>query len=228
VTIKVIISTYCPEQFDGPQWEYPRSRYLLKVVDRLSTMLRCDGLSGFVLANDGPVDQWHIRQVTDRIKCEVAGGPRVGLGGSLNRAMGLVGPDDLWMYTTDDWLLTERYDLTKAVKLIREYGYDYVRLGPPHPDIPCTTRFSQDVGWWLRLERCRYAFATRPFLADRSLYEDIGGFKEHCDAYEVEVDYSDRVARYEDSQLRLAEVVHGSLEGPWEHIGQHEAGRTFP
>lgn len=234
--LKVIVTTYVPE--DQPQ--HPRAMYLGQVLHALELYLEPHEPTEIVVANDGPLDQPHI-VLHSRLGAEreikgwtlyshrATGGPRVGIGGSLNRALETVGPDDIWMYTTDDWMLTEEYDLRQALRLIREDNYDYVRLGPPHPNITCETRFRQGLGWWLELrpECGGFAFATRPFLATRRFYDVVGPFKERCDAYECEKHYA-REVQSVDYELKLAEVVNGSLEGPWEHIGEVEVGDRWP
>lgn len=142
---------------------------------------------------------------------------RGGIGASLNAALKFV-EDDLWMYTTDDWLLTRKLDLIKAIKLI-DIGYDYVRLGPIHPHLACATQFNVDIGWWLQLHQKfgGFAFATRPFLATKRFYERVGPFKEQCDSYVCERDYADRVS--EIDTLTLGAV---NLEGPWQDLGQDD------
>lgn len=243
MTIQVVVSTYCPEEWatvakDDDENRHPRTDYLLETLKGLRDNLFALEPIEYILANDGPVTQEHVlfpaRDVLDwptpnYHRYQIAGGTRVGLGGSLNRALGLVRPDSLWMYNTDDWVLEAEYDLTQAVRLIREHNYGYVRLGPPHPNVMCTTKFCQGLGWWLELMPWHggFAFGTRPFLATRRFYEQVGGFKEQCDAYEVELDYCRRV-QSKHEQLRLAEVVSGSLEGPWGHVGEVEVGRGYP
>lgn len=184
------------------------------------------------LANDGPVDEPHVemcQRVMEPFAVSATGGPRVGIGGSLNRALQFVRDSDQWLYCTDDWVLTHQYDLWPATLLIKREGYDYVRLGPPHPNIVCQTKFQQGLGWWLELwpKGGGFAFGTRPFIATKQFYDKIGPFKENCDAYVCERDYSDRVTDMW-SHVRMAEVVSGSLEGPWKHIGEVSVGETFP
>lgn len=237
MTVRVVITTYCPS--DG----HPRGEYLASVLNSLRRRLESSEPIRYVIANDGNPCDPHI-ECCPTAKYEdvtVVGGGRVGIGGSLNRAIGsTVLPDDLWLYTTDDWLLIDRLDLTQAIKLIRQPEkvstvYDYVRLGPPHPNIWCMTKFHADIGWWLQLSAMNggFVFATRPFLATRSFYDKIGPFKEQCDAYECERDYADRVNTYANKAPRgmflgMAEVVQSNLEGPWVHVGEVEVGRTYP
>jgi len=147
-------------------------------------------------------------------------GKRLGIGGSLNRVLSIV--NNPWMYTTDDWFLTEKLDLTNPLKLLSR-GYDFVRLGPVHPNLLCETKF--DGYWWLDVSTVTgFAFATRPFLATKEFYDRIGPFKEHVNAYDTERDYSDRVT------AKKAKVAYSdvSLSGPWEHIGDYEVGTLYP
>ena len=229
--INVIVSTYIPDGEVGEQ----RAKYLHATVKSLRDRLMAPQPIRFILANDGPVNQPEVLYVGNdvlawhKVPWTVTGGERVGLGGSLNRALGLVEGSDLWMYTTDDWLLTEMYNLRQAVQLLVEDGYDCVRLGPPHPNVAGQIKFRQGIGWWLELwPRCGYyTFATRPFVANRNFFDTVGPFKEQCDAYAMEKDYAERVV--EDwYRVSMAEVVNGSLEGPWKHVGEVEVGDRWP
>ena len=144
-----------------------------------------------------------------------------GIGTSLNLAMQSV--DDLWMYTTDDWVLQAELNLDGPVKLLKQQGYQLVRLGPVHPDLQCVTRFNQSIGWWLDLQPQYggFAFATRPFLATKEFYARVGPFDEMLNSYETERLYAERVAR---SNSKLAYWGAVDLAGPWEHIGIESVG----
>lgn len=145
-----------------------------------------------------------------------------GIGASLNRALERVSNDNLWLYTTDDWVLTDTLDLTGPARLLRQ-GYDLVRLGPVHPDLQAVTRFQAGLGWWLdlRQEYGGFAFATRPFIATKQWVDRLGPFDEGLNSYEVERLYAERVAR---STSKLAYWGGVDLAGPWEHIGLVEVG----
>lgn len=150
--------------------------------------------------------------------------PRKGIGGSLNAALALVGHDDLWLYNTDDWRLDAPLDLAPAITLIRKHGYHYVRLGPTHPNLECTIKYEQNVGFWLRLhpKYGGYCFGTRPFIASRRFYEIVGPFPEYLNAYETERIYAEAVQKEYD-RLLLAEI--GDLNGTWTHIGEFPVGK---
>lgn len=223
--INVVMTTYCPEP------GHVRGSYGPIAAKALRKHLVSSENRRLIIANDGPADQPHCGKIAascPQWQSITVGGPRVGIGGSLNRALNAVADDELWLYTTDDWVLTSRYDLTQAVRLLRETGdYDYVRLGPPHPNVGATIKFQQGLGWWLALHRKEgLAFGTRPFLATKSFYYQVGPFKEQCDAYECEKDYAERLSHLHGPGL--AEVVCSSLEGPWQHIGHAEVGDVYP
>lgn len=232
MTIHVLVTGYVP---DGGDATHPRAKYAIAAIRSLFKHLKSSERIQLLYANDGPITQPHCAEIIRIVHAEttwaisISTGPRQGIGGSLNRAMAYVETDDLWMYTTDDWVLTEDYDLSKAAWLVRNRNYDYVRLGPPHPNIHAIIRFEQGLGFWLQLQPQHggYTFATRPFVASRAFYTEVGLFRADCDAYVCERDYSDRVAELEGS-LRLGEVVHSTLEGPWEHIGELEVGNSYP
>ncbi len=225
--LNIIMTTYCPEP------GHPRGVYGPRVINSLYEHLITADKPRLIVANDGVVDEPHCYKIAEAAdglcdKILIVGGPRAGIGGSLNRALEHVSYSDTWMYLTDDWALTEDYDLSQAERLISEAGYHYVRLGPPHPNIRCTTRFTAGLGWWLQLLPAfgGFAFATRPFIATPNFWSTVGRFKENCDAYVCERDYSDRVTQAD--QLPMAEVVSGTLQGPWLHIGEAEVGDKFP
>lgn len=228
MTVYVVMTSYVPDLLSA-RWVYG-----LQTMKSLADMLKCDDELQFILANDGPVDQPHVERICNiprnyGWKVQATGGEHKGVGGSLNRALKLVPADALWMYCTDDWMLTAEYNITQAVKLIDEQQYHYVRLGPPHPNIECHTRFSVGLGWWLELDPRPggFAFGTRPFVASKKFYDIVGSFREECDAYEAERNYADRV-RNCSGMLALAEIVSGSLEGPFEHLGAEEVGDRWP
>lgn len=234
MTVNIVMTGYVPEGGDA---QHPRARYARQSACSLLDKLLCNGVAEdfrFIYANDGPGDQPHVATMSSLVKgggtrfLSVCG-PRRGIGGSLNRALQHVLPDDLWLYTTDDWVLTEQYPLDRAWRLIRELNYDYVRLGPPHPNVTAVFRYEQGMGFWLDLDPSAggFAFATRPFLAHKSFYDMVGKFEEECDAYVCERDYADRVMGL-GSALNCAEIVVGSLEGPWRHIGKAEVGARWP
>lgn len=134
-----------------------------------------------------------------------------GIGASLNKALEHVSGN--WMYTTDDWLLTNRLDVTSALKLLDYYKYDVVRVGPLHPNLGCTTRFNQDVGWWLDIHNGAFAFATRPFIATYDFYARTGKFMEQVDSYQCEVDYMKRA-----KGAKIAGIME--YHNIWEHLGE--------
>lgn len=152
---------------------------------------------------------------------------RHGIGASLNRALKSI-DSDLWLYITDDWVLTEKLDLSRAIKLLRDFDYGLVRLGPIHPNVVCETRFHTDVGYWLELVASLggFCFATRPFIAHRRFTDAYGPFLEGANAYETEQDYTERVCQ--NSGPKIAYDGDLTLNGPWKHIGECEVGTIKP
>lgn len=205
--VTVVMTTYNPES------GAPRYDYAARCLMWLKANLLASEHREFVLTDDGSPDcgaLWSLG--ADRVVV----GPHNGIGSSLNRALdGLQGP---WMYTTDDWLLKEPLDLELPLWLLEEY--DLVRLGPIHPNLRCTTKFTANHGWWLEVDPSHggFAFATRPFLARQELVEQVGLFDEGLDAYETERLYAERCMW---AHIRVAAV---NLAGPWEHIGEYEVG----
>lgn len=237
MTINIVMTTYCPEE------GHVRGTYGPRAAESLYTRLVCYNEPReklrFIVANDGPAEQPHCQAIANAVPrwddVLIVGGDRVGIGGSLNRALKHVGDDDQWFYTTDDWMLPgDEYgdiiDLQRPLKLIHA-GYDYVRVGPPHPNTHAIIRFRQELGWWLELlpEYGHFVFATRPFLATKNFYNNVGPFIEQKNSYDVEIEYNRAVLdKYTNVPEKLAETVHGSLEGYWEHIGEFNVGEVYP
>lgn len=205
-----------------------RASYAKTVVQSLVGNIDCSttDLLQLLVADDGTENAGHVYSDVLEIaskrwqKASLLTGEHNGIGSSLNRALKEV--DDLWLYTVDDWVLTEDLELDSAVRLLRS-GYDYVRLGPIHPNLECVTRFQVGIGYWLDL--CNtggYAFATRPFLATKAFYEKVGPFLEGDNSYVTEQDYALRCAR--KPALKMATI---ELNGPWTSIGDdYPVGRN--
>lgn len=143
-----------------------------------------------------------------------------GIGASLNLALAKV--KDLWLYTTDDWQLNKDLNLDKAVKLIKQNSYDYVRLGPLHPNLECRTRFQEQIGWWLEVDQgVGFAFATRPFLSNLDLFNIAGRFAEGMNSYEVERLYAEQ---FHSGRIisRFAGYLSDGEE--WTHLGKYTVG----
>lgn len=220
-SLTIVMTTYVPEGVIGDA----RSRYATEVFHALHKRLYySDGPIILVIADDGSpeLDYAHIVANLARENhwgATVTSTAHIGIGGSLNHAMRIV--EDLWMYISDDWLLTQPLLINDAVKLIESEGYDLVRLLPIHPNLRCTTKFNEEYGWWLDIEvPSPYAFATRPFIATKQFYERIGPFRENTDAYETERDYAERVNQ---AGAKIAAKV--DLHGQWCHVGLLESGK---
>lgn len=222
--ITVVMTTYMSSDFDGAQ----RMRYMDASMNTLLRDLVADEPVRLHIADDGSNHPEAIKAIAQCLqrahshwgtKATWTSTSHEGIGASLNRALERVfaDGDDMWLYTTDDWSLINKLDLTGPAKLIRN-GYDLVRLGPVHPDLCCTTRFDQTIGWWLDLLQHYggFAFATRPFLASKTFYEKIGPFDERLNSYETERLYAERVAK---STAKLAYWGGIDLHGPWHHEG---------
>lgn len=208
-----------------------RAACLQLTIDSMLRGIVCDEQLNLVLADDGsPELRLDVIQKVMK-ECDsywesvshYTNSHRHGIGASLNCAMSCVGSGGLWMYNTDDWRLTNILDLSGPVSLLRNRGYDLVRLGPIHPDLRCTSRFESTIGWWLDLD-CQYggfAFATRPFIATRGFYDKVGPFDEMLNSYETERLYAERVSR---TTCKLAYWGGVDLAGPWQHLGTESIG----
>jgi hypothetical protein len=140
----VVVTTYLDVE--------EREQYLVDTVGSLLKNLVHDDRLRLVLADDS--SSRHPR-TTEKVLASAtyewgqtalySPSEHNGIGASLNRALDLV--DSLWMYTTDDWLLTKQLSLTGPTRLLTGLGYDVVRLGPVHPDLTCVTRFTTGVRW---------------------------------------------------------------------------------
>lgn len=214
--ITVIMSTY----EDGKGF---RSKYALQTAQALYSKLKNTTPMKMHIADDGSFNVEFIEQIRNLENAwpdfGYTNAKRSGIGASLNLALEEVADDDLWMYTTDDWVLTHEFDMARALKLINN-GYDLVRIGPVHPNLTCRTMFSTRVGWWLDISAANggFAFGTRPFLATKEFYNKVGKFDEMVNAYDMERLYCERVAK---QNIRIAAMW---LHGPWLHIGDYKVG----
>lgn len=218
--ITVVITTYAPLGGEA------RAEYTRICIDSLIENLRSPIPLRLHIADDGSEDTKYIKDVMIKASrawgtpSSVSNAKHRGIGASLNKAITMVG--EYWIYSTDDWKLTRKLYLAPAIKLVN-LGYDIVRLGPIHPNLKCITKFNVDIGWWLDIStETGYAFATRPFLAAKSLYKKIGPFDEGLNAYDTERLYAERVAQR--GVVQVAYDGSQSLEGNWEHIGEYEVG----
>lgn len=187
-----------------------RFEYAARCVRALG--IWCNPEPAIILADDGsPCGPPQIEVDS------IVTGPHNGIGASLNRALSQVRGN--WMYTTDDWLLIGPLHLELPLWLL-DQGYDLVRIGPPHPNVRCTTNFQAGHGWWLDIDvySNQYACATRPFVAAPSLMEKIGPWTEGVDSYRAEIDFGLRCQMYD------VIAAQTTLHGPWEHIGEYEVG----
>lgn len=224
--ITVVMTTYWPDNEMGHQ----RVNYAKQSLAGLLRYLTCDvDTLKLHIADDG--SPWTLRQREFNKMlgdANVAWGDSTltniahkGIGSSLNEALSCV--EDMWFYTTDDWLLTAKLNLDGPVKLLTSGGYDLVRLGPIHPNLTCVTRFDQSIGWWLDIHQHYggFAFATRPFIATKGFYDKVGPFDEMLNSYETERLYAERVAR---STSKLAYWGGVDLAGPFVHLGTESIG----
>jgi hypothetical protein len=219
--IDVVVTCYFPQ--DAPERQEYARRSVKSLILNLGTQTE---LLRLVIADDSADE--HAALVNELLAYSVrywnsavhTRSYHNGIGASLNAALDKV--SDVWLYTTDDWELQSALNLDGPLHLLRQ-GYDLVRLGPVHPDLCCTTRFQQGIGWWLDLlpHYGGFAFATRPFLATKDFWKKIGPFDEGLNSYETERLYAERVAR---STSKLAYWGGIDLAGPWEHIGLVEVG----
>ena len=218
--VDVIVTTYFTKEV--PQ----REEYARQAVKSLYDNLSCDEdqTLHMIIADDSQsVDDGCAAELVNNTQSGWRGSTYTnshhrGIGASLNTAMKHVPVvNGKWMYTTDDWVLTHPLNLSKPCRLL-DKGYDLVRLGPVHPNLRCTTRFEQGVGWWLDLDAHYggFAFSTRPFVATREFYDKVGPFDELLNSYETERLYAERVAH---STCKLAYWGGVSLDGPWYHVG---------
>lgn len=228
--ITVVMTTYVPEGGEA------RILYAHQALEGLLNNLGCSQHKlRLHVADDGSRDQEFILDLMERAANEWGTESssstvhRKGIGGSLNAALAPLAERDLWLYTTDDWVLEQPLNLDKAVALIEEREYKCVRLCPVHPNLLCITRFEQSIGWWLECFPAHggYVFGTRPFLASMEMVKQYGPFPEQLDAYETERIFAERVAAVGSMHEFAIDVQYG-LEGPWKHIGEYEVGRIQP
>lgn len=223
--IAVVMTTYAPDGDVGSA----RQDYAIDAVRSLVYHLRGADFRLHV-ADDGSPSQEFVRDLATMAmtvwprRASFTNAQRHGIGGSLNLALDAIF-EKIWMYTTDDWELVQQFDIASAILLIEHLGYDYVRLGPIHPHLMCSAEFNQEIGWWLRIHQKwgGYSFATRPFVATKEFYYNVGRFLEDADAYACETDYNERVCALEHLKLACLPDISGKM---WRHIGVQSVGAT--
>lgn len=241
------MSTYFP----AGEWGVRRARYAHSALTSLLSNLRSPVPISLVLADDGSAAEHHheLASLAEQAhgswianawdNATIVSGPNAGIGASLNRALdflekqwGQSGSSTwAWLYTTDDWALTacSGLDLALPIKLL-DLGYDLIRLGLPHPNLSCLTRYLPDYGYWLDIDLAAggYGFSTRPSLLSPRLRSIAGRFDEHLNAYDTERLYAERVVENGD-QLRAAIVVD-SFNHTWTDLafGDESIGRVDP
>lgn len=198
--LPIIMSGYFP---DGEIGE-ARLEYVTEAISSIhyyAHMYPRDDHYEIFVAHDGPENRntakfhemwdWHARV---HIICSEQ---HNGVGASLNNALRVLNPE-VWMYTTDDFCLRHHLNLIQGLTLI-EAGYDYVRLGPLHPNIHCQVKFAVNLGWFLELKTTHgYIVATRPFLMTKAMTDKLaeynqywgysnGPFMEGATSYDVEI-----------------------------------------
>lgn len=220
--ITVVMTTYFPDGEVG----LARLNYAKQTLKSLIKNLQCELALRLHIADDSELGSPLAGELLASLGQQFAvvtykNSDHQGIGASLNLA--ITSADDIWMYTTDDWLLTGKLNLDGPVALLETRDYDLVRLGPIHPNLECVSRFDQNIGWWLDIHQHYggFAFATRPFIAKRAMFEKIGPFDECTNSYETERLYAERVSK---STARLAYWGGVDLAGPWEHIGDVNVG----
>jgi hypothetical protein len=223
--LTIVMSTYFPQGNGGES----RAQGAVKCLEAFMARLSAPEEIRLCIADDGShyidyIDKllimaeahWHTPSLYTSVN-------RRGIGGSLNKALEAIPAHDHIMYTTDDWLLLKYFTVKQAIQLLQE-GYDYVRIGPTHPNLNCITRFNTTIGWWLHIvPGYGYCFGTRPFIAKRRFFDIVGPFDEDLNAYETERLYTERVNRVR-VPIALAQMGTITLEGPWKHIGVYEVG----
>lgn len=229
--IRVIMTTYTPAN------DCPRAGYPITVLHSLREYLHASEPIEIWIADDGSPEP-HVKDIVGYAK--ELGFPfqgvgssvvdRKGIGASLNRALGYLPDDTLWFYITDDWELRAPLDLTGPAKLIRDVGYDYVRVGPIHPNLNATVRYrDEELQYYLQLhpEHGGFCFATRPFLTSKWFWQNIGPFDEYKDAYDTERMYAERVTK---NAVHVTLAYYGLLDTreQWKHIGEYEVGHIKP
>lgn len=164
--------------------------------------------------------------------------PRLGCGGALNaglhRAFDLLDTDVVF-YAQDDWELIEYLDLVPALELMEKYDAYHVRVGLAHPDVAGRVRrWWRDHGdeyWFLDYDVAAggYAYAWRPALHHRELYERVGWVQENVSCVEAERDYNARCATaLANEPFRFLHAPNVTLSGPFRHIETVELGEDDP
>lgn len=219
----IVVTTWLPPD---EEQRHDRIRALRMAVYSWSTQLQYDGRVNLHIADDGTEDadiHQLVYPVWQRSPITVTTQRRRGVGASLNAGFTeALQQGDLVAYFVDDWQLQQPLDITPWAQLLAEdEDIGMVRLGPPHPDLTGQVKaFAQ--GWALLLQRHNFAFAHRPALYHRRMYDYYGPFKERVNALHCEHDYNQRFCTARGPKILLA------LHHPWQHLESVELSAVQP
>lgn len=148
---------------------------------------------------------------------------RKGVGASLNNGLEQAfRHTDIVLYAVDDWKLVKTLNLNPWIVLLRD---DDILAGIrffPHPDLTGTIKYVDPGVYMVDIDRHHFAFATRPSLWHKRMFEAYGYFDEGVSAYECEQFYNERYCKLIGPKLIMA------LPDEWKHLGGVELGDITP
>lgn len=218
----------------SPDADHPRTKYARDCLGSLLLNLGYEGELRYHMADDGSwpghVDNLAAMFGPDRAPPSHSDSHRAGYGASYNAMTNTVHgfPDELVLCVEDDWYLMRPLDLTPLARCLEDARINCVRLnylgiagdrsmrGYIIKPIPGQTMLLLDP-------ECAdyHLWSAGPRLETVAFQRQLGLFREHCSAGEMEIDVAGRHQAREGICWPLDFQVNASLDNPstFAHVG---------
>jgi len=218
-----------------PSMSHPRHQYATRCLDELLTNLGYDGPCNLHIADDGSPPEHlealravaHKRPWADQVTCTDS--QRRGYGASYNAMTNAVHgfPDELVLSVEDDWALMRPFDVTALCSAFAaDARINCIRLNylgfagelrgsvirpVPGQGFLLLDPFSPEYHVW----------SAGPRIETVHFQRELGLFREHCIAGEMEIDVAGRSVSRHGICWPLDAGVNSSLDNPstFAHIG---------
>lgn len=219
--VTIVMTTWLPNNEDG----YKRLNILQKCLISWHENLIHDDDIFLHVADDGSDDSMTVALKNAVLECWPRHGTRFtrqerhGVGASLNKGI-RESPTDIVLHAVDDWELLKPLDIRPWVSLLEIPDIAGFRLFP-HPDLSGKIQYMGGV-YAMKLDRHHFAFATRPSLWHKRMFQAYGKFEEQVSAYECERLYNLNYCLGKGPDLWMA------LPDEWRHVDGVELGDITP
>lgn len=220
--ITIVATTWLPPGQEMQRWHDFKKAYVSWYEN-----LKYDGNIHLHIADDGTEEPWwdslQKAILWDKGNLTFSQQQRHGVGASLNAGLNKAfETSPIVLHAVDDWELLQPLDLNTWVNFIEDNNYvvDVVRFFG-HPDLTGTIKHIPPHGWAVKLDNHHYAFATRPCLWKKSMFDFLGYFKEDVSAIEVEQDFNFKA-------MQNGMNIWMAIPELWRHIGVESNSDLVP